>query len=200
MPSSVTAQLGEIHLVSTEGQAGGCSVGDEGRYTWTRSADGLFLTLTKVEDACPARAAILARTWVHPLDAVNDGGPGVIPFADRWLQATLPSMRFAMSGPNEAPDIHLFDDQAPSVRLVVIKDSRGFAKPCSTSDHTTVSIPQTTAGFVAYVRSLPGLTVKTTNATVGGRPAVHVQVSPKGASSVWCHGRLPFAGYVTGRP
>jgi hypothetical protein len=176
----VAAPPGEIDLVSTEGQAGGCTIGDMGRYRWSRSADGLFLTLTKVEDACAARAAVLDRTWVHPLDAVNDGGPGVIPFAGRWLQLTLPSRRFAMGGSVESPDIHLFDDQAASVRLVVIKDPLGFAKPCSTTDHSTISIPRTTAGFVSYIRTLPGLTASTSNATVDGRSAVHVSVRPNG--------------------
>src|SRR4029079_17745266 len=108
---SVTAQPGEIHLVSTDGQAGGCSIGDDGRYTWSRSTDGLFLTLTKVEAASPARAAVLARTWVHPLDAVNDGGPGVLGFTNHWLQVTLPSVTLALSRATDASDVHAYSGE-----------------------------------------------------------------------------------------
>ena len=187
---SVTAQPGEIHLVSTDGQAGGCSIGDDGRYTWSRSTDGLFLTLTKVEDACAARAAVLARTWVHPLDAVNDGGPGVLGFTNHWLQVTLPSVTLALSGASDASDVHAYSGERGSIRLVVIRNPRGFVQPCSASDHSTKEIPPTKAGFISYLTGLPGLTVKTTDSTVDGRPAVHFETTHKRGSAACASGDL----------
>jgi len=171
----------EIRFIATTRDVG-CVLGDVGRYHWSRSADGLYLTLSAIEDGCAPRATAFGRTWVHALDAVNDGGLGVIPFSTRWIQATLPSIRFAMGGSTESPDIHTFDAGGPSITLLVIKDPVGFAKPCSTTTQATVAIPRTTAGFVSYVRGLPGFNATTANSAVDGRPAVHLTVTPKATS------------------
>ena len=65
-----------------------CAAGDAGTYEWViRRSDGAdfaaeigdLLELKLVDDACPARAAVLSRTWVRSLAAPGNGGMGVIP-------------------------------------------------------------------------------------------------------------------------
>ena len=43
--------------------ASGCEVGAEGRYRWSLSADGQWLTLEPITEACPVRGEIVAGTW-----------------------------------------------------------------------------------------------------------------------------------------
>ena len=168
--TSVAAPAEGLSFVSTH-RLGGCDIGDEGRYQWERSADGMFLTLTVLEDACEARAETFGRTWVHSLGAVNDGGPGVIPF-DPWIQATLPSMRWAMSGATDGPVIHTLDNL---VELTVLRNPMGFDAPCA-SDRVAVPIEPTAAAIAEYVGNLPGVTVTSADDTVDGRPAVHLTI------------------------
>ena len=53
---TVQAPADEIHLVTVaDPEAIGCTVGDVGRYGWSRSSDGMFLTLTAIDDACANR-------------------------------------------------------------------------------------------------------------------------------------------------
>src|SRR5689334_1891681 len=91
---TLAAPANEIDLVtSSDAESVGCTSGQVGRYTWSRSADGLFLTLTAIADACANRQTAMSRTWVHSLSAVTDGQTGVLPFSG-WLKMTLPKQRF----------------------------------------------------------------------------------------------------------
>src|SRR4029079_17721365 len=131
------------------------------------SADGLFLTLTLIEDRCQTRAAAFARTWVHSLSAVSDGGVGMIP-SNPWIQVTLPSLRFAMSGGTDAADVHTFDQAVAFKSLIQIMDPMGFEAPCAT-DRKPFTITPTVAAFEAYLRTLP-LQLTTAVTTVDGTP------------------------------
>ena len=111
----------------------GCPDRDGGRYAWERPGDGEFLTLTLLEDACASRAEAFARTWVHSLSAVTDGGPGVIPWTDRWIRATLPAMRFGLSGANDVADFQTFDAGDPTIRFLVFQDPMGDDDPCASA-------------------------------------------------------------------
>ena len=191
---SVVAPAGEIALVTATGaEAAGCQPGQLGRYTWSRSTDGLFLTMTAVTEACANRQAALARTWVHSQSAVTDGRTGVFPF-DGWIKMTLPRQRFGLSGTQGLGYLHPME--GPDRKLLIIKDPLGIDQPCGTT-RAAIDIPQTTAGFVSYVRTLPGFTTSTEAATVGGRPAVHVTIRPRGSATcqngeiVAFHGALP---------
>ncbi len=172
--ASVAADPGELRFVSTE-RLGGCTPGDQGHYGWERSADGLFLTLTVIEDACASRAAAFGRTWVHSLSAVNDGGPGVIPF-DPWIMATLPSRQWGMGGATGGPVIQAFGDGAPDLEFTVVRNPMGFDAPCS-ADRQPVPIGATAAGIVSYLGELPGVTVTTAAGTIDDRPAVHATLA-----------------------
>lgn len=173
--SSVEAPDGQLALLEG-GSIVGCAPGGIGRYGWQRSADGLFLTLAVISDDCPGRTAAYGRTWVHSLSAVTDGGPGVIPWNGRWIQATLPSMRFGLSGPADVADLQTFDDADPDVAFTVFRNPMGFTDPCATDGDTPLDIEARTDAFVEYVRGLPGAAVTTEAATVGGLPAVHLTV------------------------
>ena len=173
------APAGEIDLVATGADTIGCGAGDLGRYGWSRSADGLFLTLTLVDDTCANRAAAMARTWVHSLTAVNDGGTGVFPITG-WLKATLPSMRWAL----DDTGLHSFDAADPAISFVVITDPLGYDQPCGASGRGPV--PGVSAGGTAsvtayadYLRTRPGFDATVANAQVGGHQAAHVVLTPK---------------------
>ena len=91
---------GGLEHVSVD-QAGpsACAAGDAGTYEWViRRSDGAdiaaeigdLLELRLVDDACPARAAVLSRTWVRSLAAPGNGGMGVIPASSMLVRAVLP--------------------------------------------------------------------------------------------------------------
>ena len=155
--SSAEAPTGEIRLVWA--QVTGCPDGTEGRYAWERPGDGEFLTLTLIEDACASRAEAFARTWVHSLSAVTDGGPGVIPWTDRWIRATLPAMRFGLGGANDVADFQTFDAGDPTTRFLVFQDPMGDDDPCATGGGRPLPVPSTGA-LIEYLGTLPGATVE----------------------------------------
>jgi hypothetical protein len=173
--TSVEAADGELALLEG-GSFVGCAPGGIGRYGWERSADGMFLTLTTISDDCSGRAAAYARTWVHSLSAVTDGGMGVAPFAGRWLQATIPSMRWGLGGATDAYDLTTFDEGDPAIRFLVVRNPMGFEDPCATGTRTPVPIERTTTRVVDYARGLPGVTVTTEDGQVAGLPAVHLTI------------------------
>ena len=123
---NVRAPAGEIDLRATNAETIGCAPGDLGRYNWSRSADGMFLTLTVIDDACANRRDAMSRVWVHSLSAVTDGGLGVMPF-DPWLKATIPQRRFGLGGDGYA-DLGVMD--GTDRRLVVMMDPLAIDAPC----------------------------------------------------------------------
>ena len=172
----LAAPDGELRLRSNA--ASQCPLHSEGRYRWTRSPDGLFLTLDLIEDACADRATVFARTWVHSLGAVNDGGPGVAYGVTPMTQMTLPTgQRMAAEGGEQSQVVKTFGDVQPFRAFVVVRNPGGFGAPCSTSDTQKADIAHTTEAFTTYVEGLPGAAVTTTTTQVGGRPAVRLDVS-----------------------
>jgi hypothetical protein len=58
----------EIKLVTPspsndQGVTASCAEGQVGHYRWSRSADGMSLTLTATDDQCADRISTLSRTW-----------------------------------------------------------------------------------------------------------------------------------------
>jgi hypothetical protein len=163
--TSIAGSTGQIVLRADAGGAG-CKSGEVGTYRWNRSADGLFLSFELMGDECAARAAAIARTWVHSLSAVNDGGLGVVPTTP-WIRVAMPKLRLAASGGTDADDIHTFNAGDPFKSLVVLTDPMGFEAPCAT-DRKPFAITPTVAGYEAYLRSLPGLKIHASTTTVDG--------------------------------
>jgi hypothetical protein len=172
---SLQAADGQLRVRAYGGA--GCSIGDEGRYSWVRSPDGLFLTLNVIDDACPTRAAAFARTWVHSLTAVTDGGLGVLPYDDQWLEITMPKQRFGASGfGTDASWLHPMSDTDPQRYLMLIADPLGFDVPCGTT-RQTVAFAHTTKALEQYLGSVPGITVKATDATINGLAGRRIDVA-----------------------
>jgi hypothetical protein len=70
MSGAHQVSAGEIKLVSTtpgsdQGVEQTCSDGQVGRYRWSRSADGMHLTLTAIDDQCADRILTMSRTWTR---------------------------------------------------------------------------------------------------------------------------------------
>lgn len=169
--TSVAAAAGEIRLRASDALSG-CSVGDEGRYGWSRSADGLTLVLTPVAEACALRATTLGRTWTRSLGAVNDGRRGIVNYFDPAIEITLPTSVWAAGGSDEAADLR----GSNGFELIAVRDPRGFADPCSQTGGAAVSIGASADAFVTYMRGLPGFIVTTTEHEIDGLRAVHLSI------------------------
>jgi len=80
LSSPTVASSGSSLALTLDSAAGGCSVGQTGTYTWSLSADGVHLTLTASQDACPARAAAFNGTWTRSVCRdPNDTCLGTVP-------------------------------------------------------------------------------------------------------------------------
>jgi len=170
---SLKAADGQLHL-SADGL--GCSAGQEGTYDWRRSPDGLFLTLKVVDDPCAPRAAAFARTWVHSLSAVTDGGLGVLP-DDPWLEIAMPKQRFGASGfGTEASWLHPMSDADPVRYLMLMADPMGFDRPCDRS-RQPIAINHTTKAFEQYLKTVSGLSVKGAAGSIDGTAGRSIDVA-----------------------
>jgi hypothetical protein len=185
MSASLDAAPGEIRLAAAETNAQ-CAFQSEGRYSWTRSADGLYLTLTAIEDACPTRATSFGRTWVRSLGAVNDGRSGILNYFNPALQMTLPADRYAAGGGFEAAD--LAGDAGN--HFIAVKDPAGFDTPCSRTGGTHIAIAKTRAAFAAYLSGLTGFSPTTTEHVIDGLPATHLDIAT--SKDVACDGGRVF--------
>lgn len=185
MSASLEAAAGEIRLTATKENAD-CAAKSEGRYRWTRSADGLYLTLTLVDDACAARATAFARTWVRSLGAVNDGRSGILNYFNPAIQVTLPADRYAAGGGFEAA---ILDGDTGNI-FVAVKDPAGFANPCSKNGGTHIVIGKTRAAFAAYLSGLTGFSATATEQVIDGLPATHLDIPT--SADVACDGGRVF--------
>jgi hypothetical protein len=183
--ASLASGPGEIRFATAEATAE-CALQSEGRYRWSRSPDGLFLTLTLVEDACPPRAFALGRTWVRSLGAVNDGRSGIVNYFNPAIQITLPPDRYGAGGGFEAAD--LAGDSGN--HLIAVKDPAGFSDPCSRTGGTHIAIGKTRAAFAAYLSGLTGFTPTTTEHVIDGLPATHLDIAT--STDVACDGGRVF--------
>jgi hypothetical protein len=183
--ASMAASPGEIHLATADA-TWYCDLQSEGRYHWTRSADGLYLTLTALEDACTVRATTLGRTWVRSLGAVNDGRAGIVNYFNPAIQMTLPADRYAAGGGFEAAD--LAGDAGN--QFIAVKDPAGFDAPCSRTGGAHIVIGKTRAAFSAYLSGLTGFTPTTTEHVIDGLPATHLDIPT--SKDVACDGGRVF--------
>lgn len=173
MSDALAAPSGQLR-VRAQSSVQGCQQGDLGTYTWQRSADGLFLTLAAVDDACALRSTTLARTWVRSLGGVNDGGPGMALTADPYpdMQVTLPKLTWGM--PALPPvDMGAFGEGDPDRHFTIFLNPHGFADGCSTTDRGEFQIEKTTEALRGYVEGLPA-NVTETPTTIGGLTAAHI--------------------------
>jgi hypothetical protein len=151
----------------------GCTVGDQGRYRWALSADGVELDLTPIDDTCAHRSATLARTWFRTLEGKTNGGPGVAAGFDPAFRITLPTGAFDGSYSPDSVDI---ESSALDRVMFAVKDPMGSTDPCTADGGAKKPIDPGIDAFVAYMRTLPGVQVQTTNLTIDGHRAALLTV------------------------
>ncbi len=130
---------------------------------------------------CPARSAVLARSWARSLGADSRGGRGVVDaFAPGFL-ATLPDGRYAASRSSDAIEIWASDER---IGLLAWKDPQGFIDPCDQAKGR-YDIAPTTDAFVAYFTQNAGFELISADPMrIDGRPAVLLVV--RAESTVRC--------------
>lgn len=203
MPSDiVSAGPAELRVRAT-GLAG-CSKGDEGHYGFERSADGLFLTLTLIEDACAPRASTFSRTWARSHGAENDGGLGILSAFSPAIQVGLPRGQWAVAGvlANETGSPMAVElRELGGMTLIAVKNPSGLADPCRPEDRTgvavTVPVAPTIAAFAAYLSTLPGVAMTTEDGVVGGYATRHVSVTTDRGTSCPNQAVAAFAAHET---
>jgi hypothetical protein len=171
---ALPADPGEFR-VRSQSTVDGCQGGDVGTYTWTRSTNGLFLTVAAVDDACAIRATTLTRTWVRTLGAVNDGGTGMALMTDPYpdMLVTLPKLTFGM--PALPPvDIGTFREGDPELHFTIFLNPLGLADGCATGDQGSFQIDKTPAALRTYIAGLPTTNVTSIATTIGGLAARHI--------------------------
>lgn len=173
--SPVANQTGELQLIST-GTSGGCQIGDLGRYGFAFASDGTLpgtdgtlLGLTVVSDACSARSATLNRSWAHAIDANSHGGRGVAAAFSPMFLITLPPATFIGT---VGFDSVTAESTSQGRTMYAVHNPIGWADPCSSKGGSKRPIDPTIAAFTAYLRTLPGFTVQSSDLTIDGHPAV----------------------------
>lgn len=188
--SFVTVNVGEIRLTTETSSSGAvalrgaplesCQPGDEGAYQSTTSADGLFLTLALLNDDCPARGAVFARTWTRSLTVPNGGGVGVVDGFDPLFIVELPPGSYIVSSSADHRTIY---QDFPELQFLAFKNPQGFLDPCDLSKGRREIEPGADA-VVAYFQQLAGFTVDSVEeTTVDGFRAVRLVVHADADSS-----------------
>ena len=106
---------------------GGCQSGHVGTYRSSASTDGQWLTLSIIDDECPARGDVLPGTWQRSLAHDSRGGPGVSTALTPFVQFTLPPGTYSGRGTGER-DTMVIDSATATYK--VWKNLEGFADPC----------------------------------------------------------------------
>lgn len=149
----------------------GCRAGETGTYRLARSADGLRITLELVDDPCPSRASVFARTWIRSLGLPNSGGAGVVDAFDPLFTVEIPPGAFLTDRTAD----HLGVLQiVPEFQFTAWKNPQGWNDACDRSKGRYPIAPGAEA-FVAYFRQLEGFTVDSTSELeVDGHHAVRL--------------------------
>ena len=143
-----------LFVLSATGSSG-CAFQAEGRYRWSVSEDGQWLTLEQVSEACPVRGEILPGTWQRNLGFSSHGGPGILTNFEPYMTLTLPAdtwngAEFAMTD--------TVSTESQKRGLKVWKDLDGFFDPCDRSKGRLLIDPGMDA-FLAYLRTDPRFSV-----------------------------------------
>jgi hypothetical protein len=150
-----------------------CAAGDEGRYRTASTREGLLLTLTLVDDPCPARAAVLARTWTRSNSVPNGGGIGVVDGFDPLFAVEMPEGHYTVDRDVDSRTLH---QGLPEFQFISAKNPQGFRDPCDRSNGRYEIAPGADP-VVAYFRQLAGFTVDSTaEVTVDGHRAIRLVV------------------------
>ncbi len=190
--------VGQLQLTLTD-QLGQCAAGAIGEYRWTLSPQATTLTVVAVSDECPTRGEALAGTWTHtacparggdclgPLESGRYASVDFDPFGsdsygevsydvtDGWASTFDDKNRLTLLPPggdqSEIHGLYLFAEIAPA------------NADCSA---TASTVTGSAAAVAAALAAMPGLSVTTSEATVGAYQA-HV-LDLVAAASLPCAG------------
>jgi len=159
--------------LSNPGEAN-CELRDVGTYRWSKSADGQWLTLDRIADACEIRGQILPGTWQQNVGFSTDGGPGIAVNFKPFLAFTLPAGSW---NGNEFADSDTIAADVPTATFKVWKDLDGFVDPCDIDKGVRPIDPGMDA-FLEYLETDPRFNVvRRDEYTIDGHRAVEVEFS-----------------------
>ena len=219
--SSVAA--GRIQL-SSNPVAGGCTVGDTGTYSSTRSPSGRSLTITAERDDCAARADAVAGTWsLMGCQDPTDDCLGLLDAGTYQSQFITPRLK---SGATWVADYGAVSYQVPDgwandadwpqsydlvpasvfppgpngtgSELEVLTQPTAMAQDTPCSDTPAPSVGRTVRSLVAWLRTVPGLvTTAPKGLTIDGHPAQSIDLRIDPAWKGTCSGETgPFIAYL----
>lgn len=174
IPSTILAIAPDEFQAVLDHDASGCAGDAVGRYRWSLSTDSVLLTITAIADACTVRAQALARTWTRSLAAFSNGGTGVVDTFDPQFQVTLPAGTWVTHAYRDAIEI---TRPIAELSLFAAKDPQGFTDPCAPDGGLRKAIAPGADAFGAYLRTLPGFIVTSTERQMDGHRAVHFAVT-----------------------
>jgi hypothetical protein len=168
--------------VTSQSALGGCAPRDAGHYRWSVSADGEWLTLGKLDDACAARATIMPGTWVRSGAHDSAGGPVVQANFEPYFSFTLP--RVGIVGGGLAPGVMTADTS--SYTFKAWQDPDGFVDPCD-ANKGTIDLAPGIDPFVQYMTSGSGFSVTgSRETTIDGRRAVVLDFTTRAGIKTPC--------------
>lgn len=170
--STATSPAADLMRLTLDRAASGCATGDVGTYRWTATPDGLRLTLAALDDACAVRQQALERTWLRSHVGSSSGGAGIVAAFDPAFLMTLP-----VDGWQATTYADVIELSSPLLYIYAGKDPQGFTAPCTAGGGDNLAIEPGLDAFEAYVRSIPTLTVRASEGTVGGYPARHLDIT-----------------------
>jgi hypothetical protein len=165
---------GLIELTSTS-PLGGCLTGDVAQYRWSTSADGVWLTLSEVEDSCPNRATVVPGTWVRSGSHDNHGGPLISAGFEPMFSFTLAEAGWLAGGGKGVITV----DSGPAT-FKVWQDPDGFNDYCDATKGTKPLV-RGIDPFLEFLRS-PSSGMNVSNqreTTVDGHRAVIIDIAGK---------------------
>jgi hypothetical protein len=166
---------GVLRFTLSSSSDAGCQMRDSGTYRWSTSADGQWLTLEPIEDACVARSEILPGTWQRNLGFSSAGGSGIAVNFQPYMSFTLPAERWKGNEYAETDTLAL-DNGDGTADLRIWKDPDGFVDACDREGGRLDLAPGIDA-FLAYLRESPQFTViDETDLTIDGQRAVEVEI------------------------
>jgi len=223
---TATAVGGTLDVVTAGAAPGGCQAGQAGHYAYTLSSSGQTLTITPGQDTCAVRASDFAGTWwladCHTQDTepclglLDPGDYGSEYFASigaqgvPWvphfgaLSFTVPAGwatdadypgLYSLTTAADYVATSLHGDPVEDLQVLshVIPESQ--ATPCSGQAEKGGEV--NSAAYVAWLRTVPGLSVSpTTTMSIDGHQARVVDITVPRAPTKPCDGTDAVIEYL----
>jgi hypothetical protein len=194
--------VGRLRLTLTD-QSGRCATGSTGEYRWTLSPQATTLTVVAVSDECASRGDALAGTWTHtacpargddclgPLEAgryasvhfdpfgSNSYGEVAYDVTDGWASTFDDKNRLTLLPPG--------GDESAIHGLYLFADIVAADSDCSAKAGTVTG---SASAVAAALTAIPGLSVTTSEATVGAYQAQMLDLTS--AATLSCAGGRPL--------